>query len=361
MSISRGIQNPGSICYATSLLQQLAHIPFFCDCIEQYQDNSEFPLTSLLYSLKIIFNYIHSKSISNHQNDLIESSLVNIIRDSNGDFLSLNDQQDVVHYFSNLLSLIRKENSEFTNQLLNQSIQGDLIHNITEGDKNSKRNEKFNFISINVKKYDPNNTFENSLNEFTRETIFSIDSPNKDERKISKSTKFLNLPNNLIFHLRRFEFNHALKKTQKIQSKFVFPQNIDLGPYMDDSIGFNTKRLDLASDRYSYELSGVIIHTGTASSGHYYSLVRIRTKLKSNSYMTDSIFTNEPSARSSGQWLKLDDENVTNFDIENLSQVAFGENISKHDDDDDDDEEEEEEEKKSESAVMLFYDQINSS
>jgi ubiquitin carboxyl-terminal hydrolase 34 len=48
-----------------------------------------------------------------------------------------------------------------------------------------------------------------------------------------------------------------------------------------------------------YELRGVLVHTGSADAGHYYSYVRER---------------NQNNPNEVGRWLEFNDKNVTFFD-----------------------------------------------
>lgn len=57
---------------------------------------------------------------------------------------------------------------------------------------------------------------------------------------------------------------------------------------------------------YEYELTGVLIHSGSADSGHYYSFIKER--------------------ESKGRWLEFNDTHVREFDFKNLGAECFGGN-----------------------------------
>ena len=63
------------------------------------------------------------------------------------------------------------------------------------------------------------------------------------------------------------------------------------------------------NDYYEYNLTGCLIHLGTANSGHYYSLINPK---------------DEENNRDPNNWFEFNDHNVTKFDIKNLANVAFG-------------------------------------
>jgi len=53
-----------------------------------------------------------------------------------------------------------------------------------------------------------------------------------------------------------------------------------------------------------YELVGVLVHSGSANSGHYYSYIKERD--------------------GRGRWLEFNDTKVTEFDASLLSEKCFG-------------------------------------
>ena len=110
------------------------------------------------------------------------------------------------------------------------------------------------------------------------------------------------LPDNVIFHLKRFDFNLFTLQRSKINDYFSFPEEIDLNAYTvehlsDPSIG----KEDM------FELVGVLIHAGTSESGHYYSYIRER-----------------PSKTDKPRWFEFNDDVVSEWDPANLEASAFG-------------------------------------
>ena len=62
------------------------------------------------------------------------------------------------------------------------------------------------------------------------------------------------------------------------------------------------------ADKFEYQLVGVLIHSGSADAGHYYSYIKERNK-KSPNY---------------GKWYEFNDTTVKEFDIRNLKKECFG-------------------------------------
>lgn len=90
----------------------------------------------------------------------------------------------------------------------------------------------------------------------------------------------------------------------KVDDYFEFPEQIDVSPY---KIGhLNNPTEPTTPDLYN--LVGVLIHSGTAEGGHYYSFIRERP-------ITSSV--------SSG-WLNFNDRDVTELDPKDIPAFSFG-------------------------------------
>lgn len=90
----------------------------------------------------------------------------------------------------------------------------------------------------------------------------------------------------------------------KINDRFEFPHEIDMAPYHVDYL--QNPEQTCAADMF--ELVGVLVHSGTAESGHYYSYIRERPV--------------NPS--SSKQWVEFNDADVSPFDPAQLADQCFG-------------------------------------
>ena len=110
------------------------------------------------------------------------------------------------------------------------------------------------------------------------------------------------LPDNMIFHLKRFDFSLKTLQRSKINDYFTFPEKIDLNPYTVKHLSDpNMAEEDI------FELVGVLVHAGTAESGHYYSYIRER-----------------PSRVGRPSWVEFNDDNVTPWDPAFMEASTFG-------------------------------------
>lgn len=89
------------------------------------------------------------------------------------------------------------------------------------------------------------------------------------------------LPDNLIVHIKRFEFDVEQLKRIKLNDYFEFPFTLNMEPYTKEGLARKEKHSEEGlpthpPEYYQYELSGILVHTGTADSGHYYSFIRVQ-------------------------------------------------------------------------------------
>merc|ERR1712130_907882 len=119
------------------------------------------------------------------------------------------------------------------------------------------------------------------------------------------------LPNTIFFHLKRFELNFETFRHEKSNQRFEFPQSLNLEPYTKEGIldekkddeeeitNINTK----PKEYYEYELSGIVVHTGSAEAGHYYSYIKDRVN---------------------AEWNEFNDSLIKSFDLKYLDNDCYG-------------------------------------
>mgnify|MGYP005988652707 CR=1 FL=1 len=107
----------------------------------------------------------------------------------------------------------------------------------------------------------------------------------------------------MIFHLKRFDFNLRTLQRNKINDYFAFPKFIDLHPYTVDNLS-GTAEPGITDN---FELVGILVHTGTAESGHYYSYIKER-----------------PTDPGSARWIEFNDEHVSAWDPNRMEDLTFG-------------------------------------
>lgn len=141
-------------------------------------------------------------------------------------------------------------------------------------------------------------------------------------------------PNVLFVHLQRIVFNFNTYNNEKINTKFEFPNQLDLRPYSFKHIveKEGIKKVDELSDdlkdlqqfdedNYIYKLVGVNIHVGTADHGHYYSLINTnRGVAEVDPTVKEADWLNVEK----DNWRVFNDDEVKFFSFKDMAAEAFG-------------------------------------
>lgn len=141
-----------------------------------------------------------------------------------------------------------------------------------------------------------------------------------------KRTCIKSLPSVLVIHLMRFGFDWESGRSIKYDEQIRFPWMLNMEPYtvagmarQDSSseVGENGRNMDQGGGgsprkkvalTENYELVGVIVHSGQAHAGHYYSFIKDRRGC------------------GKGKWYKFNDTVIEEFDLndETLEYECFG-------------------------------------
>ena len=282
----------------------------------------------LLHQLQLLFgNLLLSERRSYDTRDLVAS-----IQGYDGSSLRPGEQQDVDEFFGLFCDRLETALKLHPQRRLLQDIFGGRIsHIITcqECGNSSERAEDSLAISLDVN--GKKNILE-SLNLYVQsEHIQGYRCERCHSRQDSvKRCCIKSLPNTLILHLKRFEFDLDQFRKIKLNGHCEFPTELDLRPFTKENIIRTTScgktppdSTDNSTEKpdsyYRYYLRGVLVHTGTADSGHYYSLVKGSFDGNRKRKDKDSSRTMEDLS-----WFCFNDSSVTPFDPTTLPEEAFG-------------------------------------
>jgi ubiquitin C-terminal hydrolase len=192
-----------------------------------------------------------------------------------------------------------------------------------------EREEPFLSISIPVKN---KKSILEGLNAFIQGDMLEGDNAylcEKCDKKVDalKRTCVKRLPRYLIVALRRFEFDYDKMIRVKVNDYCEFPMEFSMEPYtqeglarreklqklkeekgddVDNTVNIEMDPLKYPAEYYEYSLSGIVVHSGTADSGHYYSFVKDREHPES------------------GKWYELNDHIVRDFDPNDIASECYG-------------------------------------
>lgn len=358
-----GLVNQGGTCYMNSFLQQLFHVPEFCNAILRVDTSSKNeytgPSTSMLsnasvdeedqsndtdifvFQLQVLFGYLRL-SQKKYYDTL---SFCKSFKDYDGQPISLIEQKDINEFAGMLFDKL--EANADCKRALENIIQGKVVYKTKslESSYRSEREESFYMITAEVK---GKSSLLDSLDLLVAEELFSGDNKIEDEeagRKVDaiRRCTIRDLPNTLIIHLKRFEFDLETMDRKKVNDFITFPTELDMFPYTEEGISMRELRLQNAAshtrpeatsqdnasisnddsklqpseiddvkqksssrrpeDYYRYNLVGVVAHVGAIDRGHYYSFIKERRSQK---------------------WYQFNDRNVFPFSADAIPNECFG-------------------------------------
>ena len=163
-------------------------------------------------------------------------------------------------------------------------------------DYESSRIEDFWDIQLNVS---GNKCLDDSFKDYVQ--VETMDGENKyfaeghGLQDAKKGVIFESFPQVLHLQLKRFEYDINKDAMMKVNDRYEFPEYWDASPYLSE----NADR----SEPYTYELHGVLVHSGDFNAGHYYAFLK-------------------PAAN--GNFYRFDDDRVTRATLKEALDDNFG-------------------------------------
>ena len=345
-----GLKNIGCICYMNSIMQQMYMVPTFryailgsddheppkpCETVRLSIDDD-----NLLHQLQIMYTYL----TYSEKGDYNPKYFCFSFKDFDGNSINPMIQQDSQEFYNTFCDKIenclKKTKYKY---IINDVFTGRTCSSvICESCKNvSNRFEDFYNLTLEVKNL---SNLNDSLHKMTMPEKIEDFKCSKCNQKvtINKRTSLCDLPNVLVVQLKRFYMNYEIERTEKINSRFEFPFNINLKEFCIEDIvtqisGKSFESEDIYAkddDYYNYELKGINIHMGSADGGHYFSLININRDGKGNILLDieneDNKNTNNPNISNSNDkekkynWLKFNDSHISIFNINDIEKECFG-------------------------------------
>jgi len=294
---------------------------FIYDVDVEDPENSQ----SLLHQLQALFVRLQL----GNDKAAIPQELAHAIIDFEGLPINIHVQMDVDEFFNLLFDRIESQFANVEQRMKFRRLYGGVLcHTIKsrECPHVSSREEDFAAIQCDVR---GKNTLEESLASYVKGEMMDggitplIAHANSDNKysceacgrhvDAVKQISIKSLPDNLIFHLKRFEYMVDIGKRIKVNDYFQFPREIDLFPYTLGHIEMQEKGIKRRREDTEeiYELVGVLVHTGTAESGHYYSYIRDPRPREGVS---------DPNVK----WYEFNDSEVKPWRVEELDHWCFG-------------------------------------
>ncbi|TPP51168.1 Ubiquitin carboxyl-terminal hydrolase family protein [Leishmania donovani] len=194
--------------------------------------------------------------------------------------LDVKVQQDAQEFFTLLLDWLRCHCGPTVKAAVTSTFSGTLLYDRQCGScgRSSKRAEPFLYLSLPVCP-----TLEDSLSEFSKpEAVDGFMCEQCGHTAVATSLQYMRtLPDVLVIHWNRFEFDLQSLQRHKVTTTTSFPLQLDMATYMRQwheqkrnitsrAAGGESVAPEESEDHHLYELRGVVNHLGdTAVSGHY--------------------------------------------------------------------------------------------
>jgi ubiquitin carboxyl-terminal hydrolase 9/24 len=309
-----GLKNLGCTCYMNSTLQQLFMIPSFREgVVTSPLTSEEPPAENLMYQLQYMFTALERSE----KQSVNPKGFLKAYKDWEGNPINPLEQMDAYEFFITFLDKVENFVKGTDQHLLVQDHFGGVQTTEIIGQDNcshtSERNEPYLTLNVEVKN---KKTLQESLESFCEGELLEGDNAYECERcegKVSAVRRVCikQLPNVLIVVMRRFAFDFDTMARLKLNDYCEFPIDLDMQPYTQEGLrrsdqakrGEELDDLKFPREYYQYRLKGIVVHMGTADSGHYYSFIQ---------------------DRKSDNWIEFNDKLVKDFDPSDIPSEAFG-------------------------------------
>ncbi|QPH16557.1 hypothetical protein C2857_001230 [Epichloe festucae Fl1] len=298
-----GLRNLSNTCYLNSLLTQLFMNIQFRSFILSIEVEDQGDSQQLLFRTQKLFGYMQESC----QRYVDPSAVITSIRTYDDTPIDIHSQMDVDEFYNLLFDRWEGQlpgNDE--KKKLRSFFGGQLVQQVKskECEHISERIEPFSAIQCDIK---GKSTLQESLQAYVDGEVMEGENKYKCstcDRHVDavKRACLKDVPDNLICHLKRFDFNLRTMQRNKINDYFSFPLSLDISPYTVEYLNANGD----APQSDVFELVGILVHSGTAESGHYYSYIRERGP-------------SEPST-----WVEFNDDMVTPWDPSLMESSTFG-------------------------------------
>uniref|UniRef100_A0A1X7TNC9 Ubiquitin carboxyl-terminal hydrolase n=1 Tax=Amphimedon queenslandica TaxID=400682 RepID=A0A1X7TNC9_AMPQE len=330
-----GLKNAGATCYMNAVLQQLYMIS---------------PVRNGVLSLSEPAVQLINETDKTEQDNKGKTNLTKTgrLKDPRakleGQQVNLREQHDAFEFFNTLVDSVDEGLKAYNaTPIISKVLGGSFAdQKICKGCPHRfSREEPFTAINVDIRLH--HNLFK-SLDSYVKGDLleganaYRCEICNKEVDTVKRMC-INKLPQVLVIQLKRFDYDWEREMAIKFNDYFEFPKEFDLSPYTaaglaeieGERIPFTTTNTDTKKEggggggggvkgegadnddpsmSTKYRLRGILVHSGQASGGHYYSFINVK-----------------PPGSDQAKWFKFDDGDVSEAkmeDEEEFRNQTFG-------------------------------------
>lgn len=249
-------------------------------------------MTNSAYTLQRLFYQLQTSNAAVGTNELTKSF--------GWETRHIFEQQDVQELSRKLMERMeeRMKGTKAEN-MLPQMFSGKIKTYISciNVDYESSRIEDFWDVQLNVS---GNKNLQESFQDYIQ--VEKMEGENQymagEQYKLQDANKgviFVGFPDVLHLQLKRFEYDYMRDTMTKINDRYEFPDVFDAAPYLSEDAD--------KSESWTYQLHGVLVHSGDLNAGHYYAFLK---------------------PDKDGWFYKYDDDKVTKATMREVLEDNFG-------------------------------------
>ncbi|KAJ9608473.1 hypothetical protein H2200_007461 [Cladophialophora chaetospira] len=298
-----GLKNLSNTCYLNSLFSQLFMNVQFREFFIKMR-SADGSRQKLVVELAKVF-----ANMQNSYDKAVDPAFaVEAITTYEGEQIDVSVQMDVDEFFNLLFDRIEGQIDPSVRDVFKSMYGGQLVQQVKskECEHVSERLEPFSAVQVEIK---GKARLEDSLRAYVEgevlqgENKYSCTSCGRHVDAVKRAC-LKDVPDNLIFNLKRFDYDIMTGMRTKVNDEFQFPDTLDIAPYTLARLSDEQQ----SGEPDYFQLTGVIVHSGTADSGHYYSFIRQRPSIKN---VQDA-------------WVQFNDQDVGTFDPKQMRDNCFG-------------------------------------
>ncbi|PFX25818.1 Ubiquitin carboxyl-terminal hydrolase 34 [Stylophora pistillata] len=293
-----GMINLGATCYMASCMQQLYMMPQARAAILNSRIISDVKHEVLMREMQRMFCFLMASERKAYNPKTFCRTYT-----MDKQPLNTGEQKDMTEFFTDLIGKI-EEMSPTLKLLVRDLFCGEISNNVV-----SLYNPLFCMESTLRVPSEANESLDEVTIKDTLDgdNMYTCSQCGKKVRA-EKRACFQVLPRILCFNTMRYAFNMVTMMKEKVNTHFSFPLQLNMAPYTEEFLMGDKQDQDPQLDlSYWYQLIGVVVHTGTAEGGHYYSFILDRSS---------------PQGRD--QWFLFNDAEVKPFDPAQIAAECFG-------------------------------------